>query len=287
MKNYFLNFILLIIISCITHQLTNAQISQNQILESDSVITSSYELKLEILKLRKKVGSLEGQIRKMKGNINGLTDKVQDLKYKNEKSADEYKQMEEYAMRILEQNDSMNMANRDLIAINLELEDSKESIEIAASALSDVLKKERNNFTMKMASFKKNISKGCTDISHSTRKGMVSLDEENVHKLSWVDDLSLTVNTCYALPREEASNNVKVYFSLYRKDDSSQNYPLESNIPIILTPDRDVSDEAVIFYNGTLDLALPKKNKSMLKTSFVYQVEFEEEIIASGGFRLD
>ncbi len=265
----------------------NAQIDNEEVIKNDSVITNSYELKLEILKLRNKVVKLESQIRSMRSNISSLTGKVQVLKDEKDKTQDEYRLMEEYAISILNQNDSLKTTNEDLIALNSQLTNSKESIEVAANALTAVLKNERNKYDQQINSFMKSVSVGCTDVRHQTKKGEVLLDETNTHKLSWIDNFNVTINTCYALPVEKAGNNMRVYFSLYRKNDLSKSEPLESNIPIVLLPNTEVSDEIVIFYDGSATVSLLSEKKKDLKTSYLYEVEYEEEIIAYGTFKLD
>jgi|GEM_PF-1782150 len=289
MEYKLIRFCLFILVGSLFFSVKNgfAQIDQLDVFKRDSIINNSYELKLEILKLKEKVSGLEGQIRSMRSNISELTGKVKVLKGETDKTKDDYRLMEQYAMQILAQNDSLNMTNDNLLTLNSQLTDSKESIEIAANALTAVLKNERSQYNEQINSLMKSISVGCTDVRHLTRKGEVVLDESNTHKLTWIDDFNVTINTCYALPVSKAGNNMRVYFSLYRKNDTHKSEPLESNIPIVLLPNTDVSDDIVIYYDGSATVSLPSDKKKDLKTSYLYEVEYEEAIIAYGTFKLD
>ncbi len=264
----------------------NAQTEELEIAKSDSLITSSYEMKMEILKLRNKVGFLQRKIRQMQNNVSTLTDTVRILQMAKEKNKEEFEAMERYAISILQKNDSINVANDELITINSKLSDSKESIQIAASALQQILDRERQINQGRIISLMRNYSDACTMVTHQTKKGTVNLDDTNLHKLSWIKDMNLNISTCFALPREDAENNVKVYLNLYQNA-GIENNPLESNVPIVLTPNREVSDEIMVYYDGNIDIVLPQDQRKELKTSFVFEVEYQEEVIASGKFRLD
>jgi len=266
-----------------------AQTDQNLIEERDSTIMINSGLKIEILELRNRVAFLESKIKSLRGNVYGLTGKIRNLQDLEQKTKEEYKTLEMYAREILASNDSIRQNNKELIVLNTQLSRSKESIEVAANVLQTVLDKEREKMEAQTISFKKNYASGCTDVTHQGRQGTIILDEQNIHKISWIKDLNLQVSTCYALPREEASTNVKVYFYLYREDDPERKQPIENSVPIILTPNLVVSDEAVIYYEGTLDVMLPTKKKEQrsLRTSFIYEVEYKEEIVAYGKFKLD
>ncbi len=291
MKNYYLwSIICFLYLGLAGTELLAQTLPDQQIIEErDSTIMVNSELKIEILELRNRVAFLESKIKSLRGNVYGLTSKVKVLQDQEQKTKEEYDELEKYAREILASNDSIRHSNKELLVLNTQLSKSKESIEVAATALQTVLDKEREKMEAQAKSFKKNYASGCTDVTHKGKQGIVILDEENLHKISWIKDLNLQVNTCYALPREEASTNVKVYFYLYRADDTERKQPIENSVPIILTPNLVVSDEAVIYYEGTLDLMLPTKRKEQqeLRTAFIYEVEYKEEIVAYGKFKLD
>jgi archaellum component FlaC len=254
---------------------------------ADSIVLANSNLKMEVLYLKKRVNTLETKVKSLEGNLSTLTRQINTLTGQKKKTAQEFKRLEDMARSLLDQNDSLNVSNRELAEANSRIKNSKESVEVAARALRDVLQNERDRTKLLTESFKKNFARGCTNLTHVGRQGIVKLDEENVHKLSWIDNFTLTANTCFALPREEATNNVKVYFSLYRQDDLNRNAPIESNVPIILTPNLNASDDTVVYYEGTLTVALPAESRRALKTSFVYEVVYLEQAIAVGKFKLD
>lgn len=263
------------------------QDKDQKVSESDSVINLNSELKIEILHLRRKVARLQSRVSSLEGQVSSLTGRVNTLARQKRKTEKQYREMEAMAKKILFKNDSLTVANHELEQTRLRVTRSKESVEIAARALQQVLENEREKSSAIMTSFKKNFARGCTNITHLSKRGVVKLDEENVHKLAWIDNFTLTVNTCYALPKAEATNNVKVYFNLYRQDDIEKRFPLENNRSMILTPNLTVSDESVVYYEGSLTVALPASSRRYLRTRFFYEVQYLEESIASGRFRLE
>lgn len=281
---YFLGWILLI---GITTTNIEAQDLRQKVGEVDTYINDNGDLKMEVLRLRKKVRSLESKIKFLETDLNTASNKVQSLSSTKNKTEEQYKELERQAKSILATNDSINRVNQELMSLNAHILKSKENVEIAANALAEVLENERTQNRIKIDRLKKNLAQGCSDITHDTKRGTVVLDEENVHKLSWIDNFLLNLNTCYALPREEASNNIRVYFNLYRQDETGRKVPLENRVPVILTPNNELSDEAIILYEGDLQVALPGNSRSELRTRFIYEVEYQEEIIANGAFKLE
>lgn len=260
---------------------------EDKVAKSDSVITNTQDMKLEIMQLRRKVKKLQGTIYTLNKDIKGMATQLNNLSTQKEKTEEEYAALEQYATQILKANDSLTLATSELKQTNEQISQSKGSVEVAANALREVLENERRKLVNRTESFKSNYAKACTDITHETKRGVVLLDNINTHKLSWINDFNLIVNTCFAMPKEEASNNVKVYFNLYREGDSNRQEPVESSVPIVLTPNKEASDNALIYYDGELIVALPTNDKKALKTTFLYEVEYQEEVIASGKFRLD
>lgn len=265
--------------------------SQAQLLDkvevSDSVINTTQDMKLEIMQLKRKVSTLQSKIWTLNKDIDGLTSEVSTLSIQKDKTEEEYDALEKYANEILNANDSLTTTTKELQRTNTQINQSKASVEIAANALREVLENERRKLVDRTASFKNNYARACTDVTHKTKRGVVLLDDTNTHKLSWVDDFNLIVNTCFAMPKENASNNVKVYFNLYKAEDKNRDKPLESSVPIVLTPNIQASDNALIYYDGEITIALPTNNRRALKTKFIYEVEYQEEVIASGTFKLD
>jgi len=289
MKNFFIYLGIFCLMSyCFQHGLIG-QTDRKIVEERDSAIIVNTDLKMEILELKKKVAFLQGRISKLRGNVNGLTKNVKQLTAQEQKTKGEYEALEKYAREIIAANDTIKQTNTELLLVNNRIKKSKESFEVAANALEEVLDNEREKMIAQTNSFKRNYASGCTDVTHQGKQGTIVLDEYNTHKISWIHDLNLRVSTCYALPRAEASTNVKMYFYLYRLDDIERKQPLENSIPIILTPNLVVSDESIIYYEGSLDVLLPtgKKAQRNLRTSFIYEVEYQEEIVANGRFKLD
>lgn len=260
---------------------------EEELLATDAIILNSGKMKVEVLELKEEAGQLKQKIWRLQSNIKGMKEEMKSLRNSKERGEMAYLEMEDLAKRILFSNDSLRIANADLAALNSEIRSEKESVELAATALRDVLDKERERNSSRTESFKKNIAHGCTEITHNTKKGRVILDLENTHKLSWIENFTLMVNTCYAVPREEAENSVKVFFYLYREDDVARAFPLESAVPIVLSPSAERSDNSVVYYEGNLAFALPSSQRKKLKTHFIFEVEYQEDVIAEGEFRLD
>lgn len=265
----------------------SGQETNRDIVESDSIIVANQDLKIEILQLKQKVYKLNGTIKDLRGDITDLTSKVGNLSTQNQKTEAEYAELERYANEILQANDSLSLVSGELKRANSQITESKQSVEVAANALRSVLENERRKLVNRTNSFKRNYPKTCTELTHSTKRGMVILDDINTHKLSWIDDFSVVVNTCFALPREEAVNNIKVYFSLYSQPNDAPKETMESGVPIILIPNTSNSDDAVVYYEGSLTISLPTKKRKELKARFNYEVEYQEEVIAAGKFKLD
>jgi len=263
-----------------------AQVSYREIAHADSIINSSQALKLEVVKLKERVASLQKKVKKLEGNVTGLSSKVKELTLQNEKTDLAYLELEKYASQLLEANDTLARNNDELLMMNGSLKKSKESLEVAANAYRELFENEKKKLEDITTSFQKKYAKGCSGISHRTNRGVVELDEENKHKISWIDDMKLQVRACYAIPREKASNNVKVYFYLYRQDDTLRLHPLENSVPVVLTPNLELSDSVVIYYDGSCNIIL-QGNKKSLKTGFVYELEYEENVISNGKFKLD
>jgi len=263
------------------------QETNREIVESDSIIVANQDLKIEILQLKQKVNKLNGTIGELRGDITNLTSKVGSLSTQKQKTEEEYVELERYANQILQANDSLSLVSGELKRANSQITESKQSVEVAANALRSVLENERRKLVSRTNSFKRNYPKTCTEITHSTKRGMVILDDINTHKLSWIDDFNVVVNTCFALPREEAVNNIKVYFSLYAQPDNAPKETMESGVPIVLIPNTSNSDDAVVYYEGSLTISLPTKKRKELKSRFNYEVEYQEEVIAAGKFKLD
>ncbi len=264
-----------------------AQDLEDELLATDEIILNSGKVKLEVIELKEEIGKLKHRIWRLQSNIKGMKTEMQDIRKAKERGETAYAEMEALANKILFSNDSLRIANADLAALNSQIQSEKETVELAATALRDVLGKERQRNEARTESFKKNIAHGCTEVTHNTRKGTVVLDTENTHRLSWIENFTLMVHTCYAVPREEAGNNVKVFFYLYRKDDAARAFPLESAVPIILSPNATQSDDAIIYYEGNLAFALPSAERKKLKTHFVYEIEYQEEVVSQGEFKLD
>lgn len=264
-----------------------AQDLEEELLATDAIILNSGKMKVEVVQLKEEIGKLKQKIWRLQGSIKGMKTEMKELRDAKERGELAYEEMENLAKRILFSNDSLRIANADLASLNAQITSEKETVELAATALRDVLDKERERNNSRTESFKKNIAHGCTEVTHDTRKGKVLLDMENTHKLSWIENFTLNVNTCYAVPRELAENSVKVFFYLYREDDIARAFPLESAVPIVLSPSAELSDDAVVYYEGTLAFALPSSQRKKLKTHFIYEVEYQEEVIAQGEFKLD
>lgn len=262
------------------------QVSQREMAIADSIINSSQSLKLEMVKLKERVSSLQHKVKKLENNVSGLSSKVKDLTIQKEKSDYAYQELERYASQLLMANDTLTRNNDELLVINNSLKKSKESLEVAANAYKELFENEKRKLEELTMSFQKKYAKGCSRVSHRTNRGVIELDEANTHKLSWIDDMKINVQACYAIPRERASNNVKVYFYLYRQDDTLRLHPLENSVPVVLTPNLELSDNVVIYYDGTCAVTLPGEKRS-LKTGFVYEIEYEEIVIANGKFRLE
>ena len=264
--------------------LTYAQ-PQKSVKEADSIINVNSALKMEVLTLKRKVVQLESRVNNLEGQVNNLSGQVNSLRKTNNKTQKEYKELELMAKTILAKNDSLNQANDELENMNQRIKQSKENVQIAAKALEQVLDNEGQKTALITNSFKKNFVRGCTNVTHNSKRGNVVLDEQNVHKLAWIDDFKVNINTCFALPKAEATPNVKVYLTVEKISGKTQ--LLESNKPILLTPNMTVSDESVTYYEGNIIVALPQNSRRELKSTFKYHIDYLEEEIASGSFRLE
>lgn len=278
--------LILVAYLCSPEERLSAQVSNREIALTDSIINSSQTLKLEVVKLKERVASLQNRVKKLETNVTGLSTKVKELTVQKEKTDFAYSELEMYASQLLEANDTLTRNNDELLMMNGTLKKSKESLEVAANAYRELFENEKKKLEDITTSFQKKYARGCSGVSHRTNKGVVELDEENTHKISWIDDMKLNVRACYAIPREKASNNVKVYFYLYRQDDTLKLHPLENSVPVVLTPNLELSDNVVIYYDGSCNIILQGDKKS-LKTGFVYELEYEENVISNGKFKLD
>lgn len=279
--------IIVFFLSCLT-SFSSLYGQFEEIKQIDSSILETQELKFEVLELKREVNQLNNKIGSYKNEIKGLKREVGSLSTQSHKSKEEYDRLENYAKQLLGKNDSLAQVKNALLRANFELLDSKESVEIAAIALQEVLSNERRKAKKNISNFQVSYSDACTNITHQTNKGLVLLDDINQHKLKWIEDLNLMVNTCFAMPNDVAMTRVKVFFYLYRESDFQRVAPVESSVPIVLKPvSESIEENALVYYEGNTTITLPEPMGRSLNSNFFYEVEFQENIIADGTFRID